>query len=209
MGGINVTTALGEPLKAEIDLVAVGKAEKNKMSARLASPDVFKGAGLDYPVTLPKLKFQIETRANGEPYLKVTTAQPVNEPFRQFAGGIDLVVRQLLREYTFLLDPPGFKPEQPKAAGSDSRLSRVLAARMNPESVAEKEQPMPMRATAPMDEKVFVGCCCIGNMLAARKSLSESSKCRMLHGHHQGEARRHFEQNCARDKISRCQSWNA
>lgn len=116
MGGINVATALGEPLRAEIELVAVGKAEKNSLSARLASPDVFKGAGMDYPIGLPTLKFQIETRANGEPYLKVTSIQPVNEPFVSLLVELSWSSGRLLREYTFLLDPPNYKLEQPKAA---------------------------------------------------------------------------------------------
>ena len=118
MGGISVATALGEPLKAEIDLVSVGKTDKNKMSARLASPDAFKGAGLEYPSTLPSMKFQVETRANGQPFLKLTTSQPVNEPFVSLLVELTWPSGQLLREYTFLLDPPGFKPEQPKASGA-------------------------------------------------------------------------------------------
>ena len=128
MGGINVATALGEPLRAEIELVAVGKAEKNSLSARLASPDVFKGAGMDYPIGLPTLKFQIETRANGEPYLKVTSMQPVNEPFVSLLVELSWSSGRLLREYTFLLDPPNYKPEQPKAAEVEPVTPSVAAA---------------------------------------------------------------------------------
>lgn len=151
MGGINVTTALGEPLKAEIELAEVGKADKNKLSARLASPEAFKGAGLDYPGALPKLKFQIETRANGEPYLKVTSALPVNEPFVSLLVELTWSSGRLLREYTFLLDPPGFKPEQPKAA----EVQPLAPSPDVSKAVEVKEEPMPMRATAPMDEKVL------------------------------------------------------
>jgi len=147
MGGINVTTALGEPLRAEIELVAVGKAEKNSLSAHLASPDVFKGAGMDYPSGLPTLKFQIETRANGESYLKVTSIQPLNEPFVSLLVELSWSSGKLLREYTFLLDPPGYKAEQPKAAEVKPVAPSVEAA---PSIVTA-----PIRATAPMDEKVF------------------------------------------------------
>ena len=37
MGGINVVTALGEPLRAEIELEAASKAEADSVSARLAT----------------------------------------------------------------------------------------------------------------------------------------------------------------------------
>ena len=153
MGGINVTTALGEPLKAEIELVAIGKAEKSSLSAHLASPDIFKGAGMDYPSGLPTLKFQIETRASGEPYLKVTSIQPVNEPFVSLLVELNWSSGRLLREYTFLLDPPGYKPEQPKAAEVTPVAPSAAAAPVAP--VAPSVAAPPIRATAPMDEKVF------------------------------------------------------
>lgn len=161
MGGINVTTALGEPLNAEIELVTVGKSEKGSLSARMASPEVFKGAGLDYPASIPKLKFQIETRANGEPYVKITSAQPVNEPFVNMLVELSWSSGRLLREYTFLLDPPGFKPEQPKEPEVQPVPSEV-AEPVKPVATSANESKggwlggeSTMRATAPMDEKVF------------------------------------------------------
>lgn len=114
-GGINVSSALGQPLTAEIDLVAVDRTDKGSLSARLASPEAFKNAGIDYPYTLPKLKFRIETRANGDAYIKLTSDQPVNEPFVSILLELNWSAGRMLREYTFLLDPPGFVPEQPPA----------------------------------------------------------------------------------------------
>lgn len=160
MGGINVTTALGEPLNADVELVAVGKAESSKLSARLASPEAFKGAGLDYPDALPKLKFQIEARANGEPYLKITSIQPINEPFVSLLIELTWSSGQLMREYTFLLDPPGFKAEQPKAMEvqplAPSAVGPAKSKAGESGAGAVKQEPMLMHATAPMDEKVFV-----------------------------------------------------
>jgi len=154
MGGINVTTALGEPLSAEIDLVAVSKADVNKISARLASSDAFKGAGLDYPATLPNLKFQVGTRANGEPYIKVTSSQPLNEPFVSLLVELTWPSGQLLREYTFLLDPPNFKAEQPKPAEVRPQEPRAAVA-AGSGAGETKDDFLQMRATAPVDEKIF------------------------------------------------------
>ncbi len=81
LGGINVSSNLGQPLKAEIELVSVDKSDKSSISARLASADAFKNAGIDYPYSLPKLKFEVVNRDSGEPYVKVTSAQAINEPF--------------------------------------------------------------------------------------------------------------------------------
>jgi pilus assembly protein FimV len=114
LGGINVTSALGQPLRAEIDLVAVDKIDKSTLVAKLASADTFKNAGLEYPYNLPKIKFQIEERPNGDSYVKVSSLQPVNEPFVTLLVELAWSSGKLLREYTFLLDPVGYQAEQPK-----------------------------------------------------------------------------------------------
>ncbi|WP_237246621.1 FimV/HubP family polar landmark protein [Sideroxyarcus emersonii] len=114
LGGINVTSSLGQPLKAEIELVSVGKEDKTTLRAKLASVDAYKNAGIDFPYNLPKPRFQIEERSGGEQYVKVTTLQPVNEPFVTLLVELSWSSGKLLREYTFLLDPVDYKPEQPK-----------------------------------------------------------------------------------------------
>ncbi|MEI7843405.1 MAG: FimV/HubP family polar landmark protein [Gallionellaceae bacterium] len=111
-GGINVTSALGQPLVAEIELVAVEATDKSTLNARLASPEAFKGAGIDFPYGLPKLKFSVESRANGDAYIKASSTQPINEPFVSLLIELGWSSGRLLREYTFLLDPPGFIAEQ-------------------------------------------------------------------------------------------------
>ena len=170
MGGINVASALGQPLKADIELVSVNKAEKASLVARLASPDIYRGAGLEYPYGT-KFKFQIESRANGESYIKVSSAQPINDPFVSMLIELTWASGKLLREYTFLLDPPDYVAEQPKPVEVQSvaPVAPAAPAPAAPPEIAAKpvvqaapvaaapveSQPRPMRATAPMDEKVF------------------------------------------------------
>lgn len=164
MGGINVISALGQPLKAEIDLVAVEKADKSSITARLASLEAFKGAGVDYPSGLPKIKFQVDTRANGETYLKLTTTQPLNEPFVSLLIELGWASGKLLREYTFLLDPPEFKAEQPKVAEVKPVEPSVATAAPVPAKVEAvktesvevvRNDPQPIRAVAPVDKKAL------------------------------------------------------
>ncbi len=117
LGGINVASALGQPLKAEIELVAVSKADKPSLVARLASPDAYKGAGLDYPYGA-KYTFQIESRDNGEPYLKLSSTREINDPFVSLLVELSWASGKLMREYTFLLDPPGYVAVQPKSVAA-------------------------------------------------------------------------------------------
>jgi len=131
MGGIDVASSLGQPLKVDIELVSVNKVDKASLVARLASPDVYKGAGLEYPYG-NKFKFQIESRANGELYLKVSSAQPINDPFVSLLVELTWSSGKLLREYTFLLDPPGYVPEQPKQAEVQSVAPAVQSIPTEP-----------------------------------------------------------------------------
>lgn len=116
MGGINVTSALGHPLKAEISLAELGPNDKSTLVAKMASVNDFKSAGIEYPYSMPKLTFEIDARTTGETFLRITSTQPVNEPFVSLLIELSWPSGKLLREYTFLLDPPGFVAEQPSTA---------------------------------------------------------------------------------------------
>ncbi|MFA6121028.1 MAG: FimV/HubP family polar landmark protein [Sideroxydans sp.] len=116
LGGINVSSSLGQPLKAEIELVSVEKSDSSSISAKLASPDAFKSAGVDYPYSLPKLKFEVINRDSGSPSIKLTSSQPINDPFVVLLVEVSWSSGKLLREYTFLLDPVDFKAQEPQPA---------------------------------------------------------------------------------------------
>jgi pilus assembly protein FimV len=113
LGGINVTSSLGQPLKAEIEMTSVDRTDKTSLRAKLASAEAYKNAGIDYPYNI-KPKFQIEERENGDTYIKVSTLQPVNDPFVTLLVELNWASGKLLREYTFLLDPVDYKAQQPK-----------------------------------------------------------------------------------------------
>ena len=136
MGGINVSSGLGERLKADIDLVAVAKAEKASLVARLASPDSYKNAGVEYPFN-NKFRFEIANHADGEPYLKVSSDQPVNDPFVVMMVELNWASGRLVREYTFLLDPPNFVADQP--------------ATTPVQAVAPVAEAAPVEAVAPVE----------------------------------------------------------
>lgn len=175
LGGINVQSALGQPLKADIELVSLNKAEKASLVARLASADAYKGAGLEYPYG-NKFKFSVESRADGSSYLKASSAQPVNDPFVSMLVEVTWSSGKLLREYTFLLDPPGYVPEQPAPAevvvvapaamDAPVPVAEVAAETSPAPSIGQsdanaqaaeslKKQPDTMRAKVPSDEKAL------------------------------------------------------
>lgn len=154
LGRLNVQSSLGQPLSAEIDLVAVRGDEASTLVARLASPDDYQRANLQYNAGMTGLKLSIEKRANGQSYIKVTGSRPVNEPF------VDLLIElttgaggKLVREYTVLLDPPGYGQQsaQPApAAPAAAPESRPIAAA--PAAPAPKTAPAPVAASTSAQE---------------------------------------------------------
>ncbi|MEN6585922.1 MAG: fimbrial protein FimV, partial [Sulfuricella sp.] len=80
LGKLTVTSALGQPLRAEIELVAVQKDELSSIAARLASADAFKEASIERSGALLDIKFNVDQKKDGSPVLKLSTVQPLNEP---------------------------------------------------------------------------------------------------------------------------------
>lgn len=106
LGKLSVQSALGQPLRAEIELVAVQRDELGSISARLASAEAFRQARLDRAEVLNSLRFEVEQRADGQPVIKITSAAPVNDPFLDLLIELNWSTGRLIRDYTLLLDPP-------------------------------------------------------------------------------------------------------
>lgn len=149
LGRITVLSALGEPLRAEIELTA-SRDELSSLSARLASHDAFKQAGIEFVPALSSVKLVVDKRVSGKPVIRLTTDRPINEPFLDLLIELNWTAGRLVREYTFLLDPaPEVLARRPVTAPV-SKLDAETAAQASP--VSPPRQPE-MRATVPMGEK--------------------------------------------------------
>jgi len=80
LGRLAVLSALGQPLLAEVEVVSLQAGEEDGLAARLASSDAFQQAGIDVNPVLNSARITIEHR-DKRPYLRITTREPVNEPF--------------------------------------------------------------------------------------------------------------------------------
>src|SRR4029078_1654003 len=108
LGKLTVNSSLGQVLNAEIDLVSVQPGELDSMSARVSSPDACRDARIEYTASLRLLRFSVEKRQNGQPYLKLTSSAPINEPFVDALIEVTWPAGRIQREYPILLDPPGY-----------------------------------------------------------------------------------------------------
>ena len=151
LGKLTVTSGLGQPLSAEIDLTSVAKDEAGTITARLAPPEAFSQANLDYSSVLSTLRFSVERRKDGSQYIRVSSTQPVNDPYVDLLLELDWASGRLIREYTFLLDPPEMK------SGRANGVSPALAVTpLGPRRGAAMAPPapvaMPPSAPAPAAE---------------------------------------------------------
>src|SRR3569623_1957620 len=139
LGEIQLHSSLIEPLNAEIQLISERPAVQQGAVARLAPQDAFSQAGSEWPAVLGDLKFTV-VQQNGATVVKVTSSQPVREPFLDFIVQLQWPSGRLLREYTVLLDPPMFSGE--KAAPIAAPIA----------SAPTSPSPSPAPAAAPAAE---------------------------------------------------------
>ncbi len=156
LGKLTVSSTLGQPLNAEIDLVSVDKDELATLSTQLATPDAYKQANLQYSPALVGLRMSIEKRPNGKPYIKLTSTRPVNEPFIDLLVEINWAAGRIAREYTGLIDPPGFAPAPELPAAVAVPETRPAPAPQAP-AVAIEPAAVPAAVTVPtaMGEKEY------------------------------------------------------
>lgn len=105
LGKLSVYSGIGQQLNAEVALTAT-PGELNSMSAKMASLDAFREAGVEYTSVMSDVRISLEKDAAGQPILKLTTVRPVTEPFLHFLVELSWTSGRMVREYTFLLDPP-------------------------------------------------------------------------------------------------------
>ncbi len=106
LGELETKSALNERFDATIKLLAVDVESLDGIRASIASPVDFARAGLDRPYLLSKLIFEPVLLKDGSTAIRVTTRDPVREPFLNFLLEVNWPKGRMIREFTVLLDPP-------------------------------------------------------------------------------------------------------
>src|SRR5690606_32553385 len=110
IGDIELHSALNQPFQAEIELLSVTSEELEGLRVNLAARDTYQRLDLDRPDALSSLNFSIARNDGGQPTIRVTSREPVAEPFLTILLEVTYPSGRSLREYTVLLDPPIFTP---------------------------------------------------------------------------------------------------
>ncbi|MCD2165905.1 FimV/HubP family polar landmark protein [Comamonas koreensis] len=150
LGKINVKSALGEPLRAEIEVPQITDAEADTLQVKTASSAVFRTQGMDYSGTASAVRAQLQRRANGTAVIVLTTQRPVNDPFVDYVIDANWNSGQVVRSYTMLFDPPNLRrPEPAVTVAPQLSAAAAPAARPPAPPVRVIEEPLASATPAP------------------------------------------------------------
>ncbi|NUO75899.1 MAG: hypothetical protein HOQ32_07785, partial [Lysobacter sp.] len=152
LGQIEVKSRSDQPLLAEIPIVSSDPAELEQLQARLASPETFARIGLMPPTGIVSdLQFQVALDARGNPVIRVTSEQPVNQPLVTFLVEVDWGQGRLVREYSALIDTPKTvsAPLQPPIEAPVSAPSNLIERPLDPAAVVASDTPTDPAAVVP------------------------------------------------------------
>nr|WP_093106532.1 FimV/HubP family polar landmark protein [Variovorax sp. CF079] len=150
LGRLNVQSALGEPLRAEIEVTEITAAEADGLKVRIAPADAFNAAGVPYNPALADVRTNLQRRADGRYVVRLSSNRMLSEPF------IDLLLEatwnsgRVVRDYTVLLDPPKSRtataaapiaPAAPQITAPSQRTAPAVV-----QAPARRERPAPAAA---------------------------------------------------------------
>lgn len=137
LGKLTLFSSLGQPLVAEIEIIAI-ESEWPVLAANIVFLDGTGGSGAANEKTLAPLGLQVvlAKRADGVPFLRVTSEQPVKEPFMDVFVEIQGISEKRVHEYSFLLESSDTPVSQ-----ITSPLPPVVTALLPPK---EMENPAPV-----------------------------------------------------------------
>jgi len=164
LGEFTLNSALNQPLNAQIRLLNTEDLDKTQIIIKLASTQDFENAGVIRDFFLTNLRFAVELDGQGNGVIRVTSREPVIEPY------LDLMVEarwpngRLLREYTVLLDLPIF---------SDSQADTVSAPVMQQVTPNVTVQTQAPSAPAPVSAAPASTASSVSVLNESRKTLTE------------------------------------
>lgn len=154
LGSMISSSKLGEPLNAEIELLAVTPGELSSIQATLASEQVYQDQMLEKPASYPFIKIEVGNNSKGQPILKLSSTQPITEAFLDMLIQVDWPTGRLVKEYTLLLDPPGFNSNYvSESAGLPTTSQPGAPSTQNKPSAAITNESEARQPVAPEPKK--------------------------------------------------------
>ncbi len=125
LGKLSVASRLGEPFKAQIEVLSVSADEIGSLVATMASEDTYVAQGITRLDIHSNIEIELAQNPDGTPILKLHSSQPVNDSFLDMLIQLDWASGRLIREYTILLAPSDLKVATDEASALPNALPSV------------------------------------------------------------------------------------
>ena len=152
LGDVSARSYIGQPLSADIELVALAPDEVNALQVRLARPDVFRGANITMNPALSSVRMSVVKRDQKQ-FLHVTTTRAIDADYVHMYVELSAAGRQDVRLATVWLqaDPNPPPPPAPVTASvaAPSAMTSGDAERTAAQARAERVAASPAVPAAP------------------------------------------------------------
>src|ERR1700722_7756103 len=108
LGEIHLDSALNEPLVADIEIVGATAEGVAGIPASIGNRETFQHFGVDRADFLSTIAFKISRDSRGRAVLAIRSTDACTEPLLNMLVDLRWRGGELIRQYTLLLDPPGF-----------------------------------------------------------------------------------------------------
>ncbi|MCH8543281.1 MAG: peptigoglycan-binding protein LysM [Alcanivorax sp.] len=144
VGDYSLNSYLNQPLDMEVTLRDTRGLNEEQLLVSLASDRDFAMAGIDRQSMHSELRFDVTINEDGSGLVRITTRQPVREPYLNFLVEYLWPTGRMLRDYTVLLDPPSYAADRRStpaapATSAPARRDPTPAAPPRPPAEAPRE----------------------------------------------------------------------
>jgi hypothetical protein len=148
LGEVRVSSHVGQPLVADIELALVDDPAA-PVSVRLASPEVYNGAGIAMPPVLASVNLSVMKR-DGRQFLHVTSLRPVEGEHLHLYLELADKGQRTVRLATLWLTPDPNPAPAPAAAPVSVPVPVPATAALHAAAVVAHAEPAPAPAPAPV-----------------------------------------------------------
>ena len=145
-------SALGEPLRAEVEVPEINADEAASLKASVALPEAFRAAGLDYNSAMASLQVSLQRRTDGRAYIRISGDKAINDPFVDMILEARWASGRIVRDYTLLFDPPKVRQAAPSVP-TPAQVAPQSLVTQPPATATAAPQVRPAPASLPSESR--------------------------------------------------------
>lgn len=138
VGSIDMNSTMNEPLNATIELYGTEGMGTGQLIARMGSMQDFERAGVIREYFLDDIRFSVELDNQGGGVIRLSTDNPVVEPYLNFVLDLRWPDGRILREYTALIDFMPLEAAAPVTAAAAPPAADSNSSQASTSSSAER-----------------------------------------------------------------------